>query len=103
MQTARRNYPIAGDPCAAPGTSKYRLVAVASRGYSRIMTSAARLFRIIMPVANIDEGSNFYSALLERSGFWIGFGEQVVVHDQLSYNQPDSTPKSESRPKTNMV
>ncbi len=45
----------------------------------------------------------FDSALVERSGFWIGLGEQVVVHDQLSYSQPESTPNSESRPKTNIV
>ncbi len=44
----------------------------------------------------------FDGPFLERSGFWIGFGEQVVVHDQ-SYSQPESTPNSESRPKTNVV
>ena len=38
------------------------------------MTSSARLFRIIMPVGNIDEGSKFYSALLDNPGFRISDG-----------------------------
>jgi catechol 2,3-dioxygenase-like lactoylglutathione lyase family enzyme len=58
----------------APGTSKYRLAAIVTRRYSRIMTPAVRLFRIIMPVANIDEGAKFYSALLGSPGFRISGG-----------------------------
>jgi catechol 2,3-dioxygenase-like lactoylglutathione lyase family enzyme len=38
------------------------------------MTSSARLFRVIMPVANIDEGAKFYSALLDHPGFRISGG-----------------------------
>jgi catechol 2,3-dioxygenase-like lactoylglutathione lyase family enzyme len=38
------------------------------------MTSSARLFRVIMPVGNIDEGSKFYSALLDNPGFRISGG-----------------------------
>jgi catechol 2,3-dioxygenase-like lactoylglutathione lyase family enzyme len=38
------------------------------------MTSAVRLFRVIMPVANIDEGAKFYSALLDIPGFRISGG-----------------------------
>jgi predicted enzyme related to lactoylglutathione lyase len=38
------------------------------------MTSAARLFRVIMPVANIDAGAQFYSALLDSPGMRISAG-----------------------------
>ena len=48
-------------------------------------------------------GGLFEGPLLEGSGFWICCGEHLVSHDQLSYNQPESTPNSESRPKTKAV
>jgi catechol 2,3-dioxygenase-like lactoylglutathione lyase family enzyme len=38
------------------------------------MSSGARLFRVIMPVGNIDEAARFYSALLDNPGFRISGG-----------------------------
>jgi catechol 2,3-dioxygenase-like lactoylglutathione lyase family enzyme len=38
------------------------------------MASSARLFRVIMPVANIDAAAKFYSALLDTPGFRISGG-----------------------------
>jgi predicted enzyme related to lactoylglutathione lyase len=38
------------------------------------MASAARLFRVIVPVGNIDEAAEFYSALLDDPGFRISGG-----------------------------
>lgn len=38
------------------------------------MTSAARLFRVIMPAADIEAGARFYSALLDNPGFRISGG-----------------------------
>ena len=38
------------------------------------MTTAARLFRVIMPVANIDEGARFYSDVLGDPGFRVSNG-----------------------------
>jgi predicted enzyme related to lactoylglutathione lyase len=38
------------------------------------MPSPARLFRVIMPVANIEAGAKFYSELLGDSGFRISGG-----------------------------
>jgi catechol 2,3-dioxygenase-like lactoylglutathione lyase family enzyme len=47
------------------------------------MTSAARLFRVIMPVANIDEASRFYSALLDNPGFRISGGRHYFQCGQV--------------------
>ncbi len=56
------------------GTSKYRLVRIESGQYSRLMTSSVRLFRVIMPVTNIEEAARFYSALFDQSGFRVSNG-----------------------------
>ena len=56
------------------GTSKYRLAHTELAAYSRLMTSSIRLFRVIMPVTNIDEATKFYSALLDQPGFRVSNG-----------------------------
>ena len=38
------------------------------------MTSSIRLFRVIMPVANIEEAAKFYSALFDQPGFRVSNG-----------------------------
>lgn len=38
------------------------------------MTSTTRLFRVIMPVANIDAATRFYSTLLDQPGFRVSDG-----------------------------
>jgi catechol 2,3-dioxygenase-like lactoylglutathione lyase family enzyme len=38
------------------------------------MASSTRLFRVIMPVTNIDECARFYSALLDQPGFRVSPG-----------------------------
>jgi len=38
------------------------------------MTSSIRLFRVIMPVTNIDDAAKFYSALLDQPGFRVSKG-----------------------------
>jgi predicted enzyme related to lactoylglutathione lyase len=38
------------------------------------MTSSIRLFRVIMPVNNIDEAAKFYSALFDQPGFRVSPG-----------------------------
>ena len=38
------------------------------------MTSSIRLFRVIMPVTNIEEATKFYSALLDQPGFRVSSG-----------------------------
>ncbi|HUF07778.1 MAG TPA: VOC family protein, partial [Rhodothermales bacterium] len=53
---------------------KYRLVRIESARYSRLMTSSVRLFRVIMPVPNIEEAARFYSALLDQPGFRVSNG-----------------------------
>ncbi len=40
------------------------------------MTSSIRLFRVIMPVTNIEEAVKFYSALFNQPGFRISDGRQ---------------------------
>jgi catechol 2,3-dioxygenase-like lactoylglutathione lyase family enzyme len=47
------------------------------------MTSSARLFRVIMPVANIDEAARFYSALLDNPGFRISGGRHYFQCGQV--------------------
>jgi predicted enzyme related to lactoylglutathione lyase len=39
-----------------------------------VMTSSIRLFRVIMPVTNIDAATRFYSALFEQPGFRVSNG-----------------------------
>lgn len=54
-------------------------------------SSAARLFRIIVPVNNIDEGARFYAALLDTPGFRVSAGRHyfncggviLAVYDSL--------------------
>ena len=55
------------------------------------MTSAARLFRVIMPVGNIDEGSKFYSALLDNPGFRISGGRHYFQCGQVILAVYDAT------------
>jgi catechol 2,3-dioxygenase-like lactoylglutathione lyase family enzyme len=55
------------------------------------MTSSARLFRIIMPVGNIDEGSKFYSALLDNPGFRISGGRHYFQCGQVILAVYDAT------------
>jgi catechol 2,3-dioxygenase-like lactoylglutathione lyase family enzyme len=38
------------------------------------MTASARLFRVIMPVSNLDESARFYSALFDTPGFRVSNG-----------------------------
>jgi catechol 2,3-dioxygenase-like lactoylglutathione lyase family enzyme len=38
------------------------------------MTSAPRIFRVIMPVTNLDESVRFYGALFENNGFRVSGG-----------------------------
>src|SRR5687767_2032356 len=38
------------------------------------MTSSIRLFRVIMPVTNIEEATRFYSALFDQPGFRVSSG-----------------------------
>ena len=38
------------------------------------MTSSIRLFRVIMPVTNIEQAAKFYSALLDQPGFRVSNG-----------------------------
>ena len=38
------------------------------------MTSSIRLFRVIMPVTNIDDAARFYGALLDQPGFRVSNG-----------------------------
>jgi len=38
------------------------------------MTATARLFRVIMPVSNLDECARFYGALLDTPGFRVSNG-----------------------------
>ena len=38
------------------------------------MTSAIRLFRVIMPVTNIEEATRFYRALFDQPGFRVSSG-----------------------------
>ncbi len=56
------------------GTSKYRLARTESASYSRLMTSSIRLFRVIMPVNNIEDAAEFYSALFDQPGFRVSRG-----------------------------
>jgi catechol 2,3-dioxygenase-like lactoylglutathione lyase family enzyme len=60
------------------------------------MTSSARLFRVIMPVGNIDEGAQFYSSLLDNPGFRISGGRHyfqcgaviLAVYDATADGDP---------------
>jgi predicted enzyme related to lactoylglutathione lyase len=56
------------------GTSKYRLARAESAPYSHLMTSSLRLFRVIMPVTNIEDAAKFYSALFSQPGFRVSEG-----------------------------
>ena len=56
------------------GTSKYRLAGTESGPYRRLMSSSIRLFRVIMPVTNIEEAARFYSALFDEPGFRVSQG-----------------------------
>ena len=38
------------------------------------MTSSIRLFRVIMPVTNVEEATRFYSALFDQPGFRVSNG-----------------------------
>src|SRR5688572_19661906 len=59
---------------ASIGTSKYRLAGSGSAPYSRTMTSSIRLFRVIMPVTDIEQAARFYSALLDQPGLRVSDG-----------------------------
>lgn len=62
------------------------------------MTSTARLFRVIMPVINIDAGAKFYSALLDSPGFRVSNGRHyfdcggviLAVYDALTDGDPNA-------------
>jgi predicted enzyme related to lactoylglutathione lyase len=56
------------------GTSKYRLARTKSVRYRRLMTSSIRIFRVIVPVTNIEEAAKFYSALFDQPGFRVSNG-----------------------------
>src|SRR5687768_5674429 len=60
--------------CSHLGPSKYRLARTESVPYSRLMTSLIRIFRVIIPVTNIEEAAKFYSALLDQPGFRVSKG-----------------------------
>jgi predicted enzyme related to lactoylglutathione lyase len=56
------------------GTSKYRLARIGSASYRRLMTSSIRLFRVILPVTNIEEAASVYGALFDQPGFRVSNG-----------------------------
>ena len=43
------------------------------------MTSSIRIFRVIVPVANIDEAIPFYAALLDQPGFRVSSGRHYFT------------------------
>lgn len=64
------------------------------------MTASIRLFRVIMPVSNIEEATRFYSALFDQPGFRVSNGRHyfecggviLAVYDAKADGDRDAIP-----------